>query len=258
MKRYESRPTTLLMTATIRPPAGVPSLHRTDPAVRLQDYVSALRFYLSLRTSIVKNIVFADNSNSDLSALQAIVKESQTDKDVEMISFPGLDYPASNGRAFGEFKLIDHVVNKSRIIRQLGPREHFWKTTGRLRVVNLERLVRTMPEGAELYVDLRPRRRWCELRTFAVTVGAYRKCFEGCYEELSEPEIGNPHYFLFDRIRSWAATKELGFGIVQQMKVVPRIEGISGWRNQEYLQGKYKWIYWGRVICRKSMPWLNI
>jgi hypothetical protein len=38
----------LLLTATVTPPPGVPSLQRTNPAERLRDYEEALSFYLPL------------------------------------------------------------------------------------------------------------------------------------------------------------------------------------------------------------------
>ncbi len=39
-------PQVLIMTATITPKSGVPTLMRTDPAERLEDYRRALSFYL--------------------------------------------------------------------------------------------------------------------------------------------------------------------------------------------------------------------
>jgi hypothetical protein len=106
----------LLMTATITPPDHVPFLQRIDPHVRLQDYEKALKFYLSLMNRCIDSIIFAENSNSDVSVLQAIVDQAGVNEQVEFIVFDGLDYPPSYSRAYGEFKLIDYVMNNSQLI----------------------------------------------------------------------------------------------------------------------------------------------
>ena len=60
----------LLLTATVTPPAGVPSLQRTNPAQRLRDYEEALSFYLPLVGTTFDAIVFAENSASDITSLK--------------------------------------------------------------------------------------------------------------------------------------------------------------------------------------------
>jgi hypothetical protein len=56
-----------------------------------------------------------------------------------------------------------------------------WKVTGRLRVLNLEKLIATAPERYDFYCDLRSvpligerlgGNHWMELRTFSCTVPA--------------------------------------------------------------------------------------
>src|SRR3954471_4308953 len=71
----------LILTATITPPPGVPILARTDPQLRLQDYIDALKFYLAVPNHVLDRIIFAENSGSDLSKLRALAEES--DKRVE-------------------------------------------------------------------------------------------------------------------------------------------------------------------------------
>ena len=108
----------LLLTATITPPAGVPLLHRANPQDRLQDYERALNFYLPLLNRCIDSIVFAENSNSDISTLQNMVARSGFTERVEFLVFDGLDHPSIYGRAYGEFKLNDYVMNNSQIINR--------------------------------------------------------------------------------------------------------------------------------------------
>ncbi len=65
-------PRTLILTATITPPSGVPSLVRTDPALRLRDYLAAFEFYLKVPTAILPRIVFAENSGSDVDPVSGL------------------------------------------------------------------------------------------------------------------------------------------------------------------------------------------
>ena len=107
----------LLLTATITPPAGVPLLHRANPHDRLQDYERALKFYLQLLNRSIDSIVFAENSNSDVSTLQNMVAQSGFTERVEFIVFDGLDHPPIYGRAYGEFKLNDYGQEHSQILQ---------------------------------------------------------------------------------------------------------------------------------------------
>ena len=66
------RPVALVMSATIAPPPRAPELARSNPSLRLSDYCDALRFYLSLPDDVLHKVLFIDNSNYDLSALEAI------------------------------------------------------------------------------------------------------------------------------------------------------------------------------------------
>jgi len=106
----------LILTATITPKTGVPNLRRSDPALRLQDYSKSLEFYITLLDANVDFIIFCDNSSSDISTLkQAASKKGHKDR-VEFISFEGLNYPPDYDRAYGEFILIEYVMEHSDIV----------------------------------------------------------------------------------------------------------------------------------------------
>ncbi|HEX5245081.1 MAG TPA: hypothetical protein VFW23_17615, partial [Tepidisphaeraceae bacterium] len=106
----------LLMTATIRPPAGARALKVRDPAVRLAEYDSALSFYCGLLGRGIDQIVFAENSEAELEPLRNRVAELGHFAGVEFLSFNGLDYPPQFGRGYGEFKLIDYAMAHSRFL----------------------------------------------------------------------------------------------------------------------------------------------
>ena len=220
----------LLMTATIRPPQGVPALQRVDPAERLADYERALAFYLSLSSVTVDRVVFAENSGSDLGSLERIAQQAGGRKDVEFLSFEGLDYPVEHGRSVGETRLIETALERSRLLSELGDDTLFWKVTGRLRFVNIDRLIATTPAGAGLYVDFRRfPRPWVDTRVFACTPRAFRELLLSRIglmrqNELDRTGYSAPEHRLFEEL----LPERDRYEIVPRLRAEPRIEGYSG------------------------------
>ena len=145
----------LLLTATITPPSGVPDLRRTSPLHRMADYRRALEFYCELPETIITHIVFVENSGTDISPLREVVLKRHASHRVEFVTFNGLDYPSNYGRGYGEFKLMDYAVGHSDILRSAQSHDRLWKVTGRYRVLNLPKLLKTAPAQFELYCDRR-------------------------------------------------------------------------------------------------------
>src|SRR5579863_580894 len=52
----------LVMTACVDPRQGEYRLNRADPTVRLEDYKTALRFWLQFPDTRIRNILFIENS----------------------------------------------------------------------------------------------------------------------------------------------------------------------------------------------------
>ena len=153
------------MTATITPLPGIPVLARTDPKARLQDYQEALAFYSGLLGGCFDAIVFAENSNSDVSPLIAASSKRRHFDKLEFISFYGLDYEPKHGRGYGEFRLVDHAISTSKLLRS---DDVIWKVTGRYIVKNIERIVDLRPPDSDLYCHLRNYPyRLCELYLMA-------------------------------------------------------------------------------------------
>lgn len=225
----EPGPFALLMTATITPQVGLTGLKRTDPAVRRQDYIKALRFYLEVETELVDRIVFVENSNSDISDLRAIAQE-YPNKQVEIVSYYGLDYPASYGRGYGEYLLMETAFEESRILRDLPPDEVLWKVTGRYILSNYSRLWRTIPSGAKFYIDVKPGRKYADTRTFAASRSSLEKFVFTARESMrtsaSERELFRVLQSHFD---------DLDF--VGKLRVVPSFDAVAGGSNQKFYVG---------------------
>ncbi|MCM8595406.1 hypothetical protein [Accumulibacter sp.] len=249
------RGTGLLMTATLVPPAG--AVARNDPEERLKDYLDALDFYLSLPRDVVDRILFVDNSNADLNPLLSFVSAREHDKDVELISFAGNDHPVQRGKAYGEFRLMDFGLAQTSLF---APDDLIWKTTGRLRFLNLAEMSRQC-SGMEFDIlcDLRNvpwvnARKWrdhenMDLRVFAFRRRAYDAVFRGLWQDHEEGFDAN---FLFHRVRESFP----GLRIIHRFPVQPVLQGISGRHLHDYLSPQQQSKDAIRRFLRMAAPWL--
>lgn len=247
----------LLLSATINPPAGVPHLARTDPRERRRDYLDAFRFYLGLLGEGAGGLVLAENSQADLSELRALADASGHSARVELISFRGLDHPAEFGRAYGEFKLIDHAVAQSRLISEIGPDESVWKITGRYVVKNMRHLLVGRPDTFDLYCNIRryptP---WAEMFLFAWKRRAYDTFLRGIYplfrHELVAPlSPENKFLEMIEAVRGRLA-------VVPRFRSIPQLEGRRGMDNAAHGGWNGRAKYAARVIANRVAPWLWI
>lgn len=180
----------LVMTACIDPSAGEYRLNRADPRIRLEDYKSALRFWLRHEDERVRRILFIENSNHPLDELQAIAaRENPLGKRVE---FVGLDcnwYPPGGHYGYAELRMLDLGLERSAL---RGSTTHMIKVSGRFRFPALSRLLDRLPDAFDAAADARA---WLTLRTRLeqpyVTTQIilfahefYRRHLQQCYREL--------------------------------------------------------------------------
>lgn len=146
----------LVLTATIRP-ANIPDIHRKDVELRLNDYLTALRFWLSYPDPRLRNILFLENSGHDLSAIDRMVEESNSGKEVEIISIPGNNIPPGINYGYGELEMLDQGLGRSELRKAT---THMVKVTGRLMFPTLTHLLDRLPSSYEVAVDCRNRGRF--------------------------------------------------------------------------------------------------
>ena len=251
-------PRTLLLTATITPPAGVPSLVRTDPALRLRDYLAAFEFYLKVPTAVLPRIVFAENSNSDITPFQELADRVGGGKQVHITTHPGLDHPPAHGRGYGEMKLVDRIMTEYPPVASLPADALIWKGTGRYLLTNIARLVRSAPARYDLYCDLKDRPRpWFDMRFFSFSVAGYRRLLLGRYHDLREDQCARPGQTWSnpEAVLRAAIAPHLGEpGIYPRFKVEPFVDGVRGWDNRSYVSGKNLAKFYVRSAARVVAP----
>lgn len=254
--RERRRTRVVLMTATVAPPQG--AVARADPAIRLHDYGEAMEFYLSLPAERFDRVILADNSDSDLTPLCDSVARHNHDKRVELLSFQANDHSPTRGKAYGEFRLLDTALSVSECLR---PDDHVWKTTGRLRCLNLVALDAAIEREYCLVCDLfnvpyvrsggwRDRGS-IDLRLFRFQPGAYDRWFRNSHRDGPEPFDESLLYRVVLAARKEAA-------VCPRFPIQPMIAGISGRTQRSYLSASQRIKDTIRGVTRWVIPslWL--
>ena len=242
------------MTATVTPPPGAASLKRVDPALRLQDYAAALKFYSArLEAGVVDAIVFVENSNSDVSMLKELASHCACKDRIEFVSFFGLDYPSAYGRAYGEMKLVDYAMSHSRCIFEAEDESMVWKITGRYLLRNIEQVIRVW-EDAVLVCHCRNHpQRWADMYFMGWMKRHYPQLLQGVYGRLKESELGEPSEVEFRRIVDERARS---VRVQRRFLTVPRLEGVRGFDNAAFERQRGKAAL--RACMARMMPWVWI
>jgi hypothetical protein len=245
----------LLMTATVTPLPGIPLLARTDPKLRLQDYQAALAFYVRLLGNCFDAIIFAENSNSDVSPLAAAITANSHVAKVEFVSFYGLDYPPAYGRGYGEFRLVDYAIENSKL---LSADDIIWKVTGRYIVENIMSLVQSRPAAADLYCNMRNYPyRLCDLYLMAWTWRGYEAAIKGIYPKLRNDVIPNRLTIEEFSFRNLIDPLFGTINVVPRFKVAPLVHGVRGWNNTPYSR-PWSFKIMARGFAHKFLPSLWI
>ena len=240
----------LLLTATIAPPAHALDLARIDVDTRRRDYAIAFEQHLDALTSgLVEGIVFAENSGSDLTFLEAAVERRSLRKRVEFLSFSDLDARPELGRAFGEIRIITHAMDCSRLIAG-EPEPLVWKITGRYTIQNLDRLVRSCPQPLDLYCNMRDfPRRWVDMYLMAWS----KRGFDVFLREAGEAiRVGLPTSAAGvspeELLRVWLDARRSAGVLIPRFRHTALIDGIRGYDNRSYAEAN-RW----KTVLRRAM-----
>lgn len=118
----------ILLTATVDPKGMQGANFSVDD--RVQMYVEAVRFYVSKGLSVV----FAENSGR-----VDVVRKALPEAGIEWLDVSGAEYDQARGKGYNETILIKKAVEQSKSIQESGC---FFKVTGRLKVLNIDSLLR--------------------------------------------------------------------------------------------------------------------
>ena len=247
----------LILTATVVPPSDATNLARVDPALRLADYAQALRLYVRyLERSVISGIVFAENSQADISSLKELVAGSPCAGRIEFLQFAGLDHPGSCGRGYGEFKLIDFAMRESSLINEAAQDAEIWKITGRYEVVNLAEILARRSQRCSLWAHCRNLpQRWADMYLLGWRRGFYESYLRGLYHQLDQSSSGASAELMFrDKVDALATADAKA--VCRRFPAAPELQGVRGLDGAAYSDQNLK--QWLRRFCHLVLPWVWI
>jgi len=244
-------PDVLLLTATVCAPEDARNLARRDAATRLADYLDAFDFYLrQLAGGAFAAMVFCENSGFDLAPFAARARAARLDDRVELLGHFGLDYPGVYGRGYGEFKLVDYAMQRSALIAKAGDGVRVWKVTGRYKILNIERLIRSQPRHADLYCNCRNRPTpLTDMHLMRWNRRAYDALVHNAYRALQGNEIP---ISCEERFRALVDAAAASLRIVPRFLQAPKVEGWRGLDSRPYQTTRK---YLKRALTRRVAPW---
>ena len=254
---------TLLLTSTIIPNAKGNVTRRSDPKLRLADYENTLRFYLNLNQKMYDQIIFCENSGADLSSLELISK-NENPFDIDVVFHSSMaDCNPEFGKGHSELQMMDRAFID--IIKGASQERVYWKLTGRIKIQNIERLLRKAPKNFEVYIDMRlvpewltffGNDHWADTRIIGFTSRGYEKHFLNKKDFVGTP--GNKivvEYALFPSLMEKYLSGE---PIIPRFNIQPIMIGIGAesLKNYNDIPSRLKNVI--RSITRIFMPklWL--
>jgi hypothetical protein len=225
------------MTATIIPAANA-GVQRADPALRLEDYKQALRYWLSYNHPATERILLLENSGADLSQLEAIAaNENPLGREVEILSVPGNRIPEGTNYGFTEMQMLDEGLLLSRLRRET---THMIKITGRLTFPALgkalDRIAKPFElKPFELMVDCRklgfPRRGYDAFtQLFACSHGFYDRVLRDSKSEMNSTDVCLLEHLIFRKVIPFKGQP----GIYLRFPINIDPVGYSGFKSRSY------------------------
>ena len=217
-----------------------------DARERERQYIDALTFFI--RETPFRRIIVCDNSGYTYPvALMELAAAHQ--KQLETLEFTG-DKGAMEryGKGYGEGEIMAYTLANSRL---LGAVEGFLKVTGRLKVINTEKLLRKADHRQIYFMPvslIRPRwlvpaaaRPCVEVRVYYTPTAVFRQVLLEAFRTVSDDKT----YFLEHAYHDALAASSV---TVRCFPAAPEITGVSGSNGWSFVErpGWKKWLI--RVI----------
>jgi hypothetical protein len=239
----------LLVTSTIQPATGTFMLKVVDAQTRLAQYRDAFDVYLGmLAGGVFDRIVYMDNSGYPLDTLRRqAAARGQADR-VEFLSYTQT-LPAENSRYYLEMDLIDHAMRMSAVLHA-DPEAVIWKVTGRYIVSNAAKIVKSWPDGADLYINLRNHPyKTLDFYFFGFRCGSYGDHIGRDRADFAGTRNGE------DILREKIDDQTFGqTRVVKRLRHTPRLLGIRGFDGARYGGWKDRMKYELRRLSNTVVP----
>lgn len=198
----------ILATACIAPPA-YPGLQRTDPDIRMGDYLSALATLAVLDDARLGALVMLENSGMDpdrfIDDLLASMGSRPLRRSIEVVSYTAPPRPLLMHYGYSEFQMIDLLMDHSTLLAS-----HFVKVTGRYRFPALSRLLDHVPVPPAWLCDAqdipsilgRNASRTTSTALFIASRAFYDRRIRHLYREMQQrPRFTHVENLIYDELR---------------------------------------------------------
>ncbi len=242
----------LVLTGTITPAPNA-GVKRADPAIRLEDYRRALRFWLGFPHPCAGRILFLENSGADLSPLRDLAKlENPQAKPVEFLSIPGNQIPAGFNYGYTEMELLDQGLLQSRLRLET---THMIKATGRLTFPTLGRALDRLALPWQIMVECRklgfPRPGYdAYTQLFACSHTFYDQVLRNSRLEMNSTDLRLLEHLLYRKVAPYRGQP----GVYLRFPVNIDPVGFSGFRSRSYNTPKAAIISRMRSLLRHIAP----
>ena len=242
----------LILTATIAPRQGIGSTKRMDPEQREKDYLNAFIFYCNRLNYGVDYIIFGENSKSDISKFRDILKLKKIEQKVEIVSYDGLTHNPQYGKGYGEFKLVDNIMENSIIIKSLTYEDTIWKISGRYKILNFDKIIFAQPLIFDIYCNYKIHpKKWVDMYLMAWRKDAYVRYLKNQYHYFNETITFKAPEFILRKILEESSAK-----ISYRFKIIPKVDVIAGSNDSPTLGLTGHLKYYIRILLKKFWPTL--
>jgi hypothetical protein len=246
----------LVMTACVDPSRGEYRLNRADPTLRLEDYETALRFWLSFPDRRIQNILFIENSNYPLDRLESIARnDNPLKKNIEFLSLDCNWYPPGGHYGYAELRMLDLGLQRSRLRNST---THMIKVSGRFKFPSLPRLLDRLPADFDAVADTRA---WLTIRkrlerpyvTTQIILFAhsfYKLHLQSCYHELESGTESHMEVIYYRKLAELSAASKIIFRFPCNVSPV----GFPAHRNRSYSHPSQVMVNGFRAVARYLLP----
>ncbi len=243
----------VVMTACVNP-SPHRKLVRNDSVKRMDDYLYALKFWLTINNPRITGIVLLENSGCDGENFMHIVEKNNSyNRKFEYINIERCDIPDGVHYGWAEFKMLDEGIEKSLLCNKA---KFLMKATGRYVFPNVSSYLNKLPTGTEISVHCRNYKLpWTKrilgvyAGIFLVTPQKYNEIIKGSWMELNENQI-------VIEVELWHRLVKLrgNSNILLRFPTLIIVEGQGGsGENLSSFNKKFKWFL--RSLSAKIIPW---
>ncbi len=219
--------TALLITGAIDISAfNIPATKVTNTEQRLSQYLSSIKYAIDCYRELT-HLIFCENTgyNYDYSEIEKNAREKG--KFFEALTFIG-DYATiqQRGKGYGEGEIINYALANSEYLRDC---QSFYKLTGRLMVINMDRIIDSTQSGNAF--DFQPgaiynrKRDHIETIFYKTDSVLYRKYLHDAYQEVEESRFQYLEHIFYNRLKGMN---------LKSFRILPEISGQSGTTGKEY------------------------